>query len=170
MGGRAKMRARQRTANRKTSAALRSQLETVQADPRFQAVAEAAMDDEVRLAIDLAAVGQIARLRQAGYRLNMPGDDGLGMWDHPRGERIVHSVSREADGEIWAHTSLSYRARTMPGWYELRDVQWLLYPERTALVIIAPQDEHYSVSEVAHAWTCLSRDDVVPDFRKMGTI
>jgi hypothetical protein len=92
------------------------------------------------------------------------------VWGHPNGLRIIHSVGRYPDGQIWAHVSVSHRSGALPTWYVLRDAQWMLYPDRLGVVVVAATGDHYSVAEVLHSWTCLTRDDVLPDFRHMGAI
>jgi len=118
--------------------------------------------------------GQERRLLAAGWHLN--GDrgecaDGLGCWDRARSiqTRLVHSLHRYPDGNVWAHLSVSLRLGTLPTWEQVRDVQWLVYPDRTGIIVVAPPDEHYSIGEVAHVWTCLTGSPL-PDFRVAGAI
>ena len=118
--------------------------------------------------------GQEKRLAAAGWRLNSDrGEcaDGLGCWDRPRAPqtRLVHSLHRYGDGYVWAHLSVSQRSGLLPSWEQVRDVQWLVYPDRAGIVVVAPQDEHYSIGEVAHVWTCLTGSPL-PDFRIAGAI
>ena len=118
--------------------------------------------------------GQERRLLAAGWHLNADrGEcvDGLGCWDRHRSvhTRLVHSVHRYPDGNVWAHLSVSLRSGTLPSWEQVRDVQWLVYPDHAGIIVVAPQDEHYSIGEVAHVWTCLSGSPV-PDFRIAGAI
>ena len=118
--------------------------------------------------------GQECRLAAAGWHLNADrGEcvDGLGCWDRIRRPemRLVHSLHRYDDGHVWAHLSVSQRSGLLPSWEQLRDVQWLLYPGEAGLIVVAPQDEHYSIGEVAHVWTCLTGSPL-PDFRIAGAI
>lgn len=88
--------------------------------------------------------------------------------DHRRtGLRVIHSIAREDDGELWAHVSVSRRDRKLPSWEVLRDVFRLLYPERVGLIVIPPAVEHYTdpAVEVHHVWCCLTRRPV-PDFTR----
>ena len=118
--------------------------------------------------------GQESRLAGAGWRLNAGEGvcaDGLGCWDRTRTPqaRLVHSLHRYGDGHVWAHLSVSHRSGALPSWDQVRDVQWLMYPAAAGLVVVAPQDEHYSIGEVAHVWTCLTGSPL-PDFRVAGAI
>lgn len=139
-----------------------------QAAEAFQADAEGM----ALLARDLP--GQRRRLTAAGWKPNPASSavvDGLGCWDNYRGHasRLVHSLHRHDDGQVWAHLSLSLASNLLPSWEQLRDVQWLLYPDQAGIVVIAPPSEHYSIGEVAHVWTCLTAR-VLPDFRIAGGI
>jgi len=118
--------------------------------------------------------GQERRLAAAGWHLNADHGacaDGLGCWDRARVSqvRLVHSLHRYGDGHVWAHLSVSQRSGLLPSWEQLRDVQWLVYPGEAGLIVVAPQDEHYSIGEVGHVWTCLTGSPV-PDFRIAGAI
>lgn len=118
--------------------------------------------------------GQQRRLRSAGWQPNRQTADvvdGLGCWDNYRGHamRLVHSLHRHEDGQVWAHLSVSLASQLLPSWEQLRDVQWLLYPDRAGVIVIAPGQEHYSIGEVAHVWTCLTATPF-PDFRIAGAI
>lgn len=116
------------------------------------------------------APGQCTRLRRAGWVQAVQGSDGAGRFTHPhRLLKMVHSVSREPDGSLWGHFSLSRAGGELPGWYQLRDMQWLLYPGLTGIQVVAPEDRHVSIAEVLHVWTCLTAD-VLPAFGRLGTI
>ena len=118
--------------------------------------------------------GQQRRLRSAGWRPNQQTADvvdGLGCWDNYRSHamRLVHSLHRYEDGHVWAHLSVSLASQLLPSWEQLRDVQWLMYPDQSGIIVIAPGREHYSIGEVAHVWTCLTAAPL-PDFRIAGAI
>lgn len=106
-----------------------------------------------------------------GWRCRVEGEDGLGIFDHPRANlRFVHSVATELDGETWAHVSVSRRDQKMPTWEQLRDTWRLIYPDVLAVVVIPPEDKHVNLAEVAHAWGCLTKQ-VLPDFtHNLGSI
>ena len=126
---------------------------------------------EAMLYIEFDVARGIPRLLTAGWRQRQRAGDGLGMWDQARlGLRLIHSVAKEWDGLVWGHVSLSRRDGTLPSWEEVRDAQWLIYPEDPGLIVVAPADEHWSnpapnAAEVHHVWTCRSKR-VTPDFRR----
>jgi hypothetical protein len=170
VGSRAKVRAAQRTSLKQHKAAVRDLNAQVSASPEFQALAaKVSGDPEVQAIASRDRAEQERMLRLRHWQLREAGSDGLGMWDR-RGVRLIHSLFREADGEVWAHLSVSRRDNTLPSWFEVKDVQWLLYPGRAGLVVVAPQDEHVSIAEVAHVWTKLTGPPPTPDFRKLGSI
>lgn len=116
----------------------------------------------------------------AGWVCRALGNDGLGLWDSPRrGLRLIHSVAREADGEVWAHVSVSRRDRQLPTWDQLLVVKDLvLGPQALALMVMPPEDEYVhgpgptgeamaQQAEVHHLWHCLTRRPT-PDFRRGG--
>lgn len=121
-------------------------------------------DAEVRRYRDASRL-RAGVLRIDGWIQRVHGGDGLGLWDQPkRSLRLIHSIAREKDGEIWAHVSLSRRDRQLPTWEQIVAVKQLLYPELVALQVLAPASEWYSHSEVHHIWVCLTRRPT-PDFR-----
>ena len=133
--------------------------------------AEVMADTEARAAVDTGRAAQQDRLRAAGFRCVYDGHDGVGCWDQPKyGIRVVHSGMREADGQVWGHVSVSRRDGRLPTWEQVRDAQWMLYPDRAGVVVVAPADQHVNLREVAHVWTCLTAA-TVPDFTHgLGTI
>ncbi|MBA3654565.1 MAG: hypothetical protein H0W70_10270 [Actinobacteria bacterium] len=128
-------------------------------------------DDETRGQIMLLKAEAYPRLARAGWLLRYEGEDGLGLLDQPkRNLRIIHSIAREQDGDVWAHLSLSRRDRTFPTWEQTRDAWWLIYPNLAGVIVVAPQTKHVNVAEVAHVCGNLSKP-AVPDFtRGLGTI
>jgi hypothetical protein len=127
-------------------------------------------DAELQARLKADNPGQRTRLRRAGWTRAAEGNDGIGWWAQPqRGQKMIHSVSREADGHLWGHFSMSLYGGELPGWYELRDMQWLLYPDLTGMQLAVPQAAHVSIAEVAHMWTCLTAD-LLPAFGRLGSI
>jgi hypothetical protein len=106
-----------------------------------------------------------ARLERRGWKLMQAGADGLGAWRHgPRRLHLIHSVAFEGDGQLWEHISLSRDDHAMPSWEQVRDTfRAVAGDDATGIVVIPPKAKHVNISEVAHAWRCLSRD-VLPDF------
>jgi hypothetical protein len=141
-------------------------------DPAFQEHIAAIATDEVlhaRWQADLP--DQARRLKAAGWARAFEGEDGIGGWAHPvRRLQMIHSLTREADGGLWAHMSLAFhRSDDLPGWEALRDAHWLLYPDMPAVQVVAPRSRHVNIAEVAHLWTRLDAP-AVPDFGRFGTI
>jgi hypothetical protein len=169
MGSRARQRAAWRTAQKQSRRETADRNQAARATSEFAAMVAAVVDDEIVKLAEADEAGQAARLTAAGFRLREAGTEGAGIWDHRRGIRIIHSIAREADGHAWAHVSVSHKSGTLPGWYEVRDAQRLLYPDRPGVVVVAAAGEHVDLAEVAHVWTCLTAR-TVPDFRKMGQI
>ena len=129
----------------------------------LEAIRAAAQDDETRGYQRLAA-HRVPLLHCAGWRVLYEGGDGLGAWGHPRLQRrFIHSIAREADGEVWAHVSLSRSDKRMPSWEQVRDIWRLVYPSLYGIVVIPPEDKHVNIAEVAHIWGCLTKP-TVPDF------
>jgi hypothetical protein len=140
------------------------------ADPVVQERQASLHDDECAALVERDRHAQAERLTARGYRLRYANNDGIGMWDLRRQLRILHSVAREADGNAWAHVSVSNPGNTMPTWYEVRDAGWLLYPRAYGIIVVAPPDGHVNIANVAHAWYCLTAPSC-PDFTHgMGTI
>lgn len=142
-------------------------------------------DDDVKRARSTARVLRSPMLRQAGWVLRQEAFDGLGMWDHVRRQlRLICSIGRYGDGEIWAHVSVSRADRKVPTWDELREVKEALFPDRVALQVLPPKAEWYTIqdgdhstpapkggyAEVLHLWVCLTSRPT-PDFRgSAGTL
>lgn len=135
------------------------------ADPALAAMRAAKLDTEAVALIEAARPAQEGRLRAGRWVRRWDGVDGLGCWDHYRwGLRLMHSASREDDGQVWAHVSLSRRDGAFPAWLEAERVHWLLYPEHPGVIVVAPQAAHVNLREVAHVWVKLTGDPPVPDF------
>jgi hypothetical protein len=165
MGEQKKLKARRRTMRKQETATLRAMHAQMAADPEYQAeIAALNADDELQTLIARDLPLQVARLGEAGWRCRLEGNDGAGMWDcRRRSLRVIHSLQRN-EADIWAHISVSSRDGALPGWYEVRNAQWLFYPDDPGIVIVAPRAEHVNMAEVAHVWTCLTRPSA-PDFR-----
>lgn len=170
MGNRAKVRAGQRTELKRRKREVAALAARTEAHPDFAAMLASVDEPEVQALIAADLPGQFERLRRAGFAQREEGHAGVGIWDNRRAlMRVCHSVGREADGQVWAHTSVSFKDDRLPAWYVIRDVQWIMYPGRMGIVVVAPEDEHVNISEVHHVWTCLTADPV-PDFRRLGQV
>lgn len=174
-----------KAAARDNSAALRAHLEQksagqaalIGASPGDEEAAreyyERAVSDEALQARCRAdAPGQGRRLKAAGWQRAFEGTAGLGGWGHAGEDlKMIHSMHREDSGGLWAHVSLSYyrdKGR-LPGWYALRDLHWLLYPEDFGVQVVAPPSRHRSIAEVVHVFTRLDVP-AVPDFGRFGGV
>lgn len=132
---------------------------------QIEMIQEACQDDETRGFIALAKRDLLPPLLRSGWSWRFEGEDGIGCLDLVRNPqlRLIHTIAREDDGEVWAHVSLSRRDRVMPTWEQTRDAWWLLYGATPGVIVVAPRDEHVNRAEVAHVWGCLTRR-TVPDF------
>lgn len=129
-------------------------------------------DEDLQARYRADAPGQERRLKSAGWVRAFEGTAGLGGWGHAGFNlKMIHSLHREDNGGLWAHVSLSYYRdpRRLPGWYDLRDLHWLLYPGDFGVQVVAPPDRHRSIGEVAHVFTRLDAP-AVPDFGRFGGV
>ena len=79
------------------------------------------------------------------------------------GRRVILSMAREEDGEVWLHASISRRDRALPTYEDLKTVHRLFMPGLVAYQLFMPSDEHVNLAEVLHLWACVTRR-VTPDF------
>jgi hypothetical protein len=171
MGKQSRLRAVRRLAlEQHKVAAARERYEQDRARPEVRAVHAASLaDDELQARWQADYPAQRERLAAAGWKQRDRAYSGAGMWDHRSGHRVIHCVGRELDGNLWGHASLSHRDGALPGWYPLRDVHRLLYPDLVGVQVVAPESQHVNIAEVAHLWTRLDAP-AVPDFGRFGTI
>jgi hypothetical protein len=171
MGTQARLKRSRHEQRRAQMAAMTELDEQTQARPEVQAAfAASAADEGLQQILARDLPDQRRRLAEAGWKQRMQAKDGLGTWDHRRSRlRLTHSAYRETDGLVWGHVSLTSADGDLPGWYPLRNANWLVYPGRTGLVVVAPESKHVNISECAHIWTCLEGDPL-PDFGQFGTI
>jgi hypothetical protein len=128
-------------------------------------------DEELQARWQADAPGQHARLTEAGWVRAFPGDCGLGGYAHRLLRlQLLHDIAREPDGSLWSHASATYTGLDrLPAWEVMRDIHWLLYPDRAGVQVMAPRSQHVNIGEVAHIWTRLDAPSV-PDFGRFGTI
>jgi hypothetical protein len=171
MGNQAKLKRSRHELRRAERIEMQKLDERTRARPEIQELfAEMAADEGFIARRDADLPGQQRRLLDAGWKKRVATADGLGIWDHRRWRlRLNHSLSRETDGLLWGHVSLSTAAGDLPGWYPLRNANWLVYPGLAGLVVVAPESRHVNISECAHVWTCLEGSPL-PDFGQFGTI
>lgn len=125
-------------------------------DPALQQRQVELFDAGCRAIRDRDGFTQRERLTVRGYRQVYANNDGVGLWQLRRRLRLLHSMAREDDGQVWAHVSVSNPANTMPTWHEVRDAGWLLYPGHHGIIVVAPQSTHVNIANVAHVWYCLT--------------
>ncbi len=85
--------------------------------------------------------------------------------------RVLISVEQEGNGlRRWLHVSLS-RVGRLPSWEDVREVKDIFVGRaRKAIQVLPPEDEYINENpHVLHLWCCLN-DDVLPDFRRKGTL
>ena len=150
---------------------LRNLREDLERKPEIAAkIEETRSDRDLRARWRADFPEQARRLERAGWRQVREAGDGGGMWAHP-GERqkLIFSVMRWDDGNLWGHISLSSGTGRLPGWQQLSEVHRLLYPDYAGVQVIPPVSQHVTYGEIVHAWTCLTAA-VIPDFGRFGTI
>ncbi len=85
--------------------------------------------------------------------------------------RVIMSVElKGGDPRRWLHVSLS-RDTGLPSWEDLREVKRIFIGrDRKAIQVLPPEDEYVNMNpHVLHLWCCLN-EDVLPDFRRKGTL
>ena len=127
----------------------------------------ASQDDETRGLIRLTVKRCTPILIANRWGPIYEGEDGLGAWRRTGkyGLRLIHSIAREDDGDVWTHLSLSRADKIMPTWEQTRDVWRLLFDQLVGVIVIPTADRHVSIAEVAHVWGDMSRP-TVPDFTR----
>lgn len=132
----------------------------------------------------------IQRAMKRGWQLLKEGKDGaefrnpsLVVGKKTRDVHVIVSVSREMDGRVWVHLSVSvifrkmgietpsYEVVVLPAWSTVcvaRDD--FLGPEAKAVMVLAPKSEHVNIEDVHHIWHC-PEGEGLPDFtRGTGSI
>jgi hypothetical protein len=162
MGQAAQRRRQARTALRDLRASQREMDGQLAADPGLQERLADLHDEECAALVKRDWHDQSRALTALGWQQVRRNLDGIGSWRR-RDQQLTHSVAREADGQVWAHISLSNRGNTMPGWYEVQRLSRLLYPDRFGIIPVAPESRHVNIANVIHVWVCLTADSC-PDF------
>lgn len=100
-----------------------------------------------------------------------PAKQAAGVWHRKDGLAVMLSVEVKADDpRKWLHVSLSRRDR-LPSWDDLRAVKDVFVGrDRTAIQVFPPAGEYVNTNpNVLHLWCCLN-SQVLPDFRRHGTL
>jgi hypothetical protein len=87
------------------------------------------------------------------------------------GLRVIVSAMRYGDGRNWIHFSMSRRDGKLPSWEDLRAAKDIFIgKDKKAIQVLPPEDQYVNQNPgVLHLFCCLS-EDVLPDFRVMGTL
>ncbi|MDK1020197.1 MAG: hypothetical protein QGD90_00985 [Candidatus Hydrogenedentes bacterium] len=103
------------------------------------------------------------------------GDGAKFAWDGVCRAQAIVSASRELDGRLWVHLSVSsIRVSAfsgspkvvLPDWYRLTSARDdFLGPEAKCVLVFAPKSEHVNIEEVHHPWHC-PEGDGLPDFTR----
>jgi hypothetical protein len=96
--------------------------------------------------------------------------EGVALLSTTKGLKVIYSVDREADGQLWLHLSLSRQSR-LPSWDDLRYVKdAFLGADRVAYQVLPRAAEYVNLHPfVLHLWSCVDCEpgsDPLPDFRK----
>lgn len=91
-----------------------------------------------------------------------------------QGDRILFnvfsSVRIEDDNCCWQHVSFTRLDGKMPTYADLVFIKETFFPDGWAIQVFPRAEEHVSDHDrCLHLWSCLEHD-VLPDFRKFGTI
>lgn len=78
--------------------------------------------------------------------------------------RVLETISREADGRVWHHVSVSRRDRC-PTWAEVADVKnTFCGADREAYVVLPPAARYVNLHPTClHLWSCLDGAGAAPD-------
>lgn len=84
----------------------------------------------------------------------------------------VHdSITLEDDFKLWWHLSISRADRKMPTYQNLALVREKVMGDRWCIQYFPPQSQYVNDHPTClHLWHCLEEDEVLPDFRKLGSI
>lgn len=128
-------------------------------------VGETLVDAEVDAARESFFARTMPRIATSRWIVRQVGADGLLCDRRDTGRRVIASISREFDGEIWLHASISRRDRELPTYHDLVEVQRVFVDPAISYQLFVPLDEHIDHAEVLHLWSCLTKR-VTPDFSR----
>lgn len=96
------------------------------------------------------------------------GEDGQA-WETTDGMRVIWSVAREQDGEVWMHVSISRFDRLPSYGDQVRVKNLFIGIERYAYSVWPPVEKHVNIHErCLHLWSRLTGDPPLPDFTRGG--
>lgn len=97
------------------------------------------------------------------WTLIQDGEDGAA-YGSREGLRVILSVAREEDGQLWAHLSCSRKSR-VPSYDDLCQVRSLFLGDRLAIQLFVPVAQHVNIHAYClHLWAPL--EATLPDFTK----
>lgn len=83
---------------------------------------------------------------------------------------IWTSAAIESDDRLWFHASITRNDGKMPTYEDLCWLKENFFADTWAMQYFPPKDQHISHHhKCLHLWTCMECD-LMPDFRKLGTI
>lgn len=94
----------------------------------------------------------------------------LGFFTHRSGLMVICTTDKEKDGNEWLHVSFSYKNK-LPSYKDMKIVKKIFIGSKNKAIQVFPSDaEHVNDCPYClHLFSCLS-DDVLPDFRKNGSL
>jgi len=106
----------------------------------------------------------LPKVLPASWYVATEGADGrayLNAW----GLSVIVAFSRELDGKVWTHFSMSHKKR-LPTWDEFRDAKYLFIGDFKAIQILPAKKEYVNINpHVLHLFACLDGDPL-PDFTR----
>ena len=101
------------------------------------------------------------------WEMTRRGIDGAAYRSRERNLAAMLSVSRELDGRVWMHMSVSHRSR-IPTWQELAWVKSMFLGDREAYQVLPPQRRYVNIHpHVLHLFALLEGDSAaLPDFTR----
>jgi hypothetical protein len=93
-----------------------------------------------------------------------------GLNNTPVNLEILESISLEKDDRLWWHISFTRQDRLIPTYSQTNQVRKAVFGDRWCIQVFPGKDEHVNDhTGCLHLWHCLD-GEVLPDFRKFGTI
>lgn len=83
---------------------------------------------------------------------------------------VFVSVGIEEDQRLWQHVSFTRQDGKMPTYVDIAFLKDCFFPKSWAIQVFPQSDQHVSDhNSCFHLWSCLE-NDLLPDFRKFGSI
>jgi len=99
-----------------------------------------------------------------GFKVHMNKADGSSYINKTLGLYVIDSVSKESDGKLWQHVSLSRKSR-LPTYDDIKLVKSLFIGDNKDAIQVFPKIEnHVNIHPYClHLWSCLEGSPL-PDF------